>query len=188
MHPHWDWDRLTTSATGLAHPCRNCKTLGSPLPHLHRDQSYLLRARVRRVRSVRLCRNRSGSLLEMRSWGPSLICYRCTTSHFTRTGAAATTQRFRFGVVVSKRPVHCQLCSARPECNMQSSKAFFLRPWVQHASCTLQWVQIMPQVILTSKICPKGVEATMYAVLAGEHALPLMHWSSMVPSFGLSVP
>ena len=58
--------------------------LGSPLPHLHRDRSHLLRARVPRVRSVRLCRNRSGSLSAMRSWGPSLICYRCT-SHFTCT-------------------------------------------------------------------------------------------------------
>eukprot|EP00959_Pyramimonas_sp_CCMP1952_P431962 9046278-Pyramimonas_sp.AAC.1 len=33
-----------------------------------------------------------------------------------------------------------------------------------------QW-QWMPQVVILAKLCPKGMEATMYALLAGCHNL-----------------
>merc|ERR1719408_394241 len=55
----------------------------------------------------------------------------------------------------------------------------------------LQW-QWMPQVVILANLCPKGKEATMYALLAGSHNLGntigsncgalLLEWLNVTPS------
>jgi hypothetical protein len=144
-------------------------------PDPPRSAPTVLAAEPRRAQSKhRPPRTCDLALVRARS---ALACRPCPVTDESVRGASVRLAGDRSGLWSAMRcSVLCSICSRHGpshhnRCTRKSPhRPIHRRPrGVELACANCRWVQIMPQVILTSKICPKGVEATMYAVLAGEY-------------------